>query len=385
MILDILPLAGGTARLVRVYGGEPCVKLPGAVPAPEGEGQWPITELGDYCFSVLPGAVPGPEGGEWPITELGDYCFSEKPRGLPGPEKTCRYVRAEDGTRCLTRAFGRDVSGKVRYSFDFDAPAAPAQDDELHPICGNFLEEVTLPDSLRVIGSCTFYNCRRLRRLTAGTGELTMGSDVFLNCFALEDLIIRATPEQATGLFALVGSITEAVRALFWPVGEAAPRAGLWYPAYWEDIEETPAHILLHTFSGQGYHYRQCFLENKFLPAEYDAIFPQGHDADDANVMAMLCFDRLRYPWQLTEAAAGHYRAFLAANTDRVLARLLKAQDNDAVRALIALDVLDKDGFAEASALAAKAGNAAAAALLADAEHKKYAPQPKKQRYNFDF
>ena len=264
MILDILPLAGGTARLVRVYGGEPCVKLPGAVPAPEGEGQWPITELGDYCFS-------------------------EKPRGLPGPEKICRYERAEDGRLCLTRAFGRDVSGKERYSFDFAAPAAPAQDDELHPICGNFLEEVTLPDSLRVIGSCTFYNCRRLRRLTAGTGELTMGSDVFLNCFALEDLVIRATPEQATGLFALVGSITEAVRALFWPVGEAAPRAGLWYPAYWEDIEETPAHILLHTFSGQGYHYRQCFLENKLLPAEYDAIFPQGHDADDAAVMAMLC------------------------------------------------------------------------------------------------
>ena len=24
-------------------------------------------------------------------------------------------------------------------------------------------------------------------------------------------------------------------------------------------------------------------------------------------------------------------------------------------------------------------------ALLADAEHKKYAPQPKKQRYDFDF
>ena len=29
--------------------------------------------------------------------------------------------------------------------------------------------------------------------------------------------------------------------------------------------------------------------------------------------------------------------------------------------------------------------NAAAAALLTDAEHKKYAPQPKKQRYDFDF
>ena len=347
MLLDILPLAGGAARLVRVYGGEPC--------------------------AVLPGAVPGPEGGEWPITELGDYCFSEKPRGLPGPEKTCRYEQAEDGTLRLTRAFGREVGGRTRYSFDFDAPAASAQDDDLHPVCGNFLEEVSLPDSLRVVGSCAFYNCRKLRRLSAGAGELTMGSDVFLNCFALEDLIVRAAPEQTTGLFALVGSITEAVRA------------GLWYPAYWEDIEETPAHILLHTFSGQGYHYRQCFLENRLLPAEYDAIFPQGHDADDAAVMAMLCFDRLRWPWQLSAAAQGAYRDFLKANTGRVLTRLLKAQDMEGIKALLALDVMDADAFAEGAALAAKADNAGAAALLADAEHKKRAAAPQKKRYDFDF
>ena len=359
MILDILPLAGGAARLVRVYGGEPC--------------------------AVLPGAVPGPKGGEWPITELGDYCFSEKPRGLPGPEKTCRYEQAEDGTLRLTRAFGREMEGRARYSFDFDAPAASAQDDDLHPVCGNFLEEVSLPDSLRVVGSCAFYNCRKLRRLSAGAGELTMGSDVFLNCFALEDLIVRAAPEQPTGLFALVGSITEAVRALFWPAGEASPRAGLWYPAYWEDIEETPAHILLHTFSGQGYHYRQCFLENRLLPAEYDAIFPQGHDADDAAVMAMLCFDRLRWPWQLSAAAQGAYRDFLKANTGRVLTRLLKAQDMEGIKALLALDVMDADAFAEGAALAAKADNAGAAALLADAEHKKRAAAPQKKRYDFDF
>ena len=288
----------------------------------------------------------------------------------------------EDGSAVLTRAFGRDRTGRHR-RYDLDFGAAPEED--LHPVCGNFLEEAVLPDSLRVIGSCAFYNCRRLRRLTAGTGELTMGSDVFLNCFALEDLIVRATPEQATGLFALVGSITEAVRALFWPVGETVPRAGLWYPAYWEDIEETPAHILLHTFSGQGYHYRQCFLENKLLPAEYDAIFPQGHDADDASVMAMLCFDRLRWPWNLTEKAKAPYREFLAAHTGLVLQRLLKAQDTDSIKDLLALDVLDAAAFAEGAALAAKADNAAAAALLADAEHKKRAAAPQKKRYDFDF
>ena len=359
LTLDILPLSADTARLVRVYGTVPCVTLPGCLPAPE--------------------------GGSFSVTELGDYCFSEKPRSLPAADKTCRYTAEPDGTVRLIRAFGQAVGQKParRYDFDFDAPVA--DEETLHPVCGSFLEEVTLPDSIQVIGSCAFYNCRRLRLLTVGAGNLTMGSDVFLNCFALETLRVQAGPAEATGLFALVNNITEAVRAEFWPAGAAAPQAALWYPAYWEDIEETPAHILLHTFSGQGYHYRQCFLDNKFLPAEYDAIFPQGHDADDANVMAMLCFDRLRYPWQLSDTAAGHYREFFAANTGRVLTRLLKAQDNDAVRDLIVLDVLDKDGFAEAAALAAKAENASAAALLADAEHKKYAAEKKKDRYDFDF
>ena len=358
LTLDILPLSAGTARLVRVYGTAPCVALPSALPAPQ--------------------------GGSFAVTELGDYCFSEKPRSLPAPDKTCRYAVDADGCARLTRVFGQTVDGTCRrYDFDFDAPASDA--DTLHPVCGNFLEEVTLPDSLQVIGSCAFYNCRSLRLLTVGAGNLTVGSDVFLNCFALETIRVQAAPGDSTGLFALVNNITEAVRAEFCPVGAAAPLAALWYPAYWEDIEETPAHILLHTFSGQGYHYRQCFLNNIFLPAEYDSIFPQGHDADDANVMAMLCFDRLRYPWQLSNTAAGHYRAFLAANTDRVLTRLLKAQDLDGLRALLALDVLEQAGFASAAALAAKAENAAAAALLADAEHKKYAPQPKKQRYDFDF
>ena len=358
MTLEVLPLEAGGARLVRVYGPRPCI--------------------------VLPGSVPAPAGGSWPITELGDYCFSEKPRSLPAPDATCRYQVDDTGAVRLILAFGQAVGGGAsRYDLDFDAPAADP--DDLHPVCGNFVEEATLPDALQVIGSCAFYNCRRLRLLTVGAGNLTVGSDVFLNCFALETIRVQAEPEAATGLFALVNNITEAVQAQFWPRNAAAPRASLWYPAYWEDIEETPAHILLHTFSGQGYHYRQCFLDNKFLPAEYDAIFPQGHDADDATVMALLCFDRLRCPWQLSETAAGHYRAFLAANTGRVLTRLLKAQDLDGVRALLALDVLDKAAFAEGAALAAKAGNAAAAALLADAEHKKFAAVQKKDRYDFDF
>jgi len=68
----------------------------------------------------------------------------------------------------------------------------------------DFLEEIALPDSLQVIGSCAFYNCRSLRLLTVGSGSLTVGSDVFLNCFALETIRVQAAPGDSTGLFALV-------------------------------------------------------------------------------------------------------------------------------------------------------------------------------------
>ena len=87
LILDILPLSAQTARLVRVYGQDPCV--------------------------VLPGSVPAPAGGSWPITELGDYCFSEKPRSLPASDAVCRYQVDDTGAVRLTRAFGQAVGGSA--------------------------------------------------------------------------------------------------------------------------------------------------------------------------------------------------------------------------------------------------------------------------------
>ncbi len=337
LVLDYLPLPGGEARLVRAYSGLPCI--------------------------ALPETLPGPDGGRpCALTELGSYCFSETLRdGLPAG--VCRCVLDEDG----------------------NALPCSAGPQELHPVAGRFIEEITLPDSLRLIGNCAFYNCRSLRRLEAGSGALVVGSDVFLNCFALTELIIRAEPTQPTGLFALVNNITSSIRAVFCPNAASGLAAAFWYPEYWEDIEETPAHILLHTFSGQGYHYRQCFLNGRILSAEYDAAFAAGHDADDQTVVSLLCLDRLRYPFQLGEEAQKGYRTFLSAHTGLAIKRLLAEQDLDGLRTLLALDLMDAAAFAEGAALANKANNAEAAALLADAEYRCRPAKKPARRYSFDF
>ena len=328
---DYAPLPDGTAALARAYGDSPLL--------------------------VLPEALPGPGGRLLPLARLGGYCFAPAVRdGLAGP--LCRCVQEEDGSLRLTEA-----------------------DGELHPIAGNFLEAVVLPDALREVGSCAFYNCRALARMELGAGGLGVGSDVFLNCFALTEVALRARPDQPTGLAAVLANLSGNVRALFRPEGEVA--AAFRYPEYWEDIEETPAHILLHTFSGQGYHYRQCFRDGRLLWDEYDAVFAQGHGGDDPLYMALLCFDRLRWPWQLAPAPRERYRAFLAAQGGAAAAALVRAEDLEGLRALLGLGVLDAPALAAASAAARQAGNAQAAALLADAEGRARPPKPRRH-YTFD-
>ena len=313
---------------------------------------------GDSPVLCLPQTLPGPKG-PLPLAGLGGYCFAETVRDKPkGPLLRC--VRERDGS---LRA----------------VPAEEGQD--LHPAAGRFLEEVALPGTLREIGSCAFYNCRALRRITVGSGPLAVGSDVFLNCFELAEVVLEASPDEATGLSALVNNISSNLRAVFRAGG--AVQGVFRYPEYWEDIEETPAHILLHTFSGQGYHYRQCFRDGRLLCGEYDAVFAQGHGGDDPAYMALLCLDRLRYPWQLDGEAAGRYRAFLARQGAVVAAGLIRAQDQEGLRALLDLGVLDGPALAQASASARQAGNAQAAALLADAEYRAAPPKPKR-RYTFD-
>lgn len=115
-------------------------------------------------------------------------------------------------------------------------------------------------------------------------------------------------------------------------------------------------------------------------------MFAQGHGGDDPTYMALLCLDRLRYPWQLEEGAAGLYRAFLARQGSAAAECLIRAQDREGLKALLGLGVMDSSALAAASRAAQRAGDAQAAALLADAEYQAQAAAPRRRRrYDFDF
>lgn len=110
--------------------------------------------LGDSPCPAVPETVEG-----LPVTEIGPYCFADKP------------------VKAGARRSGADT----------------------HEITGNFVEEVTLPDTVRTLHSAAFYNCRRLAPPQPWGRGRGAGRDLFTNCRALRGCVCapRPTPPPA--------------------------------------------------------------------------------------------------------------------------------------------------------------------------------------------
>ena len=209
--------------------------------------------LGDTPCPAVPGTIEG-----LPVAELGPYCFADRP---------------------------------VR-------PGARRTGDDTHEITGNFVEEVTLPDTVRVLDSAAFYNCRRLRRVTLGPGVEGFGSDLFTNCRQLQTFRLRAAADAPTGLKKLLGAVSADITV-------ELDGAQLFYPEYSEFLDEnTPAHIFNHSIEGEGYRMRQCFTPGGAVDyAAFDASFAQACVGESEDKLCRLALGRLVQPFGLGDDA----------------------------------------------------------------------------------
>ena len=261
--------------------------------------------LGDTPCPVVPHAVDGV-----PVVEIGPYCFADKP-----------------------------VTGGTLW---------PADSADTHEITGNFVEEVTLPDAVRVIDSAAFYNCR-----------------------SLQTLELHADPGEPTGLRRLLVAISADVTVAF------TGGARLFYPEYFELLDEnTPAHIFNHSIEGEGYRMRQCFAPDGSLDfAAYDASFAQACVGESEEKLCKLALGRLCLPYALSDDARADYEFYLTAHPDAAFTLAITARDETAVRLLVGLAL----PTAHAAAYCAQQGWSAGAALLLGRRHK-----AAKKTYDFD-
>lgn len=294
-------------------------------------------------FGESPCALVPDMAGGLPVVEIGPYCFSAR----------------------------RDPKGG-----QLETPAGAEPSD--HPVCGEFVQEVVLPDSVRAIHNGAFYNCRALRRLTAGPGVESLGSDLFTNCRALRTFALRAAPDEATGLKKMLAAVAAGIGVEF--LGGTTP-VRLYYPEFSEYLHEnTPAHIFNHSIEGVGYRYRQCFDQGVLTFEEYDAAFAMADAEESPEGLCRVALDRLGSPVHLSEEARTRYGAYLAAHAADAVAVVLADRDTAALQALVG--VLDPFGRRQAAlACGQSQWTEGAALLLAGAPGGERKPR---KTYDFD-
>ena len=282
--------------------------------------------LGDTPCPAVPGTIEG-----LPVAELGPYCFADRP---------------------------------VR-------PGARRTGDDTHEITGNFVEEVTLPDTVRVLDSAAFYNCRRRRRGTLGPGVEGFGSDLFTNCRQLQTFRLRAAADAPTGLKKLLGAVSADITV-------ELDGAQLFYPEYSEFLDEnTPAHIFNHSIEGEGYRYRQCFDGSVLRFAEYDAAFPQACVGESEKTLCRIALDRLCTPFALLPEAQGIYSVYLAANAASAAAPLIARHDTESLQ--LVLKLADEESRRQIALACSQSGWSEGAALTLGGQ------RPRRQKtYDFD-
>jgi hypothetical protein len=226
----------------------------------------------------------------------------------------------------------------------------------LRPINGEYLKELTLPDTVQGLETYAFYNCKQLRRLSVGSALREINSDAFMNCRMLHTLEIRAHADEATGLPFLLNQLTAELAVEFHP-GDNGEKVCLLYPEYTESYEEIgPAHIFSLHVEGEGYRARKQFDQGRLELTGYDRVFEKAANEEQFLTLMKMALYRLQYPYKLTEEAKARYQDYLSAHEKSVLEQLVRDKDEEALRGLCARPEISDEAVQATVCLAVSTG-----------------------------
>ena len=270
-------------------------------------------------YGVLPEVVVPEKIDGKPVTGLAPYAFSEKePAG------------AGDGVVCVESEMSHPASPDSLLEKELAAGL-------ITPLAGDFITSVRLPDSLKAIGDLCFYQCRKLKKLSLGSGDIEIGSDAFMNCKSLSTVELRATSDQPTSLRRILAQRTSETDVWFLD-------AAVHFPEYSEKYDLIgPAHIFELNIEGEGFRARKCFEGDRFSLSMYDEVFRRAVEKEDERTLCRMAALRLCRPVLLPESDRNGYLTFLPAHMEAFLDELIRQHDLSVFLELGRQGILKKD------------------------------------------
>ncbi|MEY8390377.1 leucine-rich repeat protein [Lachnospiraceae bacterium 45-W7] len=314
-------------------------------------------------------------------------------------EKQSFAYEKKDKGICILRCYG--VSGRVEipetlegvpvtemsaYAFARSMEQEPQNASGLPCICGEDLQELYLPGSMKRLGRYLFYNCRNFRRLSFYSDLEFIGAGAFTGCENLSYLemrwrrgnsclreILQDLKQKVTvGCYLEEGERTQ-------EGGEREPVCRLVYPEFFEEaVENTPARIISTQTHGMGIQYRNAFRNTQVNLKEYDKLFDMGKYNIDSIDLAELAVARLRCPYELGEAERAAYAGWLSENLETGAAYCLKREYPEDLRWLAETFVTEEGQMELLLREAERQDAPEIVSMLMDARHRRFPAKKKK-------
>lgn len=267
------------------------------------------------CFSRASKAVIPSELEGYPVAGIAPYVFSAHldEKMLYGK----KYISENKIFKlCSGWSETEDSTGTKHQSADTNAPKILYKGiDEIDTpqLCGNKLEEIVLPHTVKRVGRYCFYNCKNLHRISFTDALIDWGSGTFTGCHQVQELEVVMYKEEKTTLKDVLVELQEPLVVDYkCENGEKSYYAKLVFPEYYEEgVENTPARLINLTIHGSGMRFRNCFQKRVFDFVEYDSRFPHAVFQEKFEIVGRMAEWRLRYPHELRDDHREAYKEYL--------------------------------------------------------------------------
>lgn len=213
-------------------------------------------------------------------------------------------------------------------------------------LAGELVERVELPDTVERIGRYIFYGCRNLRALRFSDRLRDIGSGAFTGCRGLRRLDVELTKGKKTCVKEILGDLWQRIDVRFRRNGAEAK---LVFPEHYEEaVENTPARILFTQHHGSGNNYRQCFYDREMDFRKYDSLFYLARAQEKTGVLTDLVFARLMGPEELTKEAEAGYERFVREREEEILSVLTDRGDMEKLREISSRSLWEREALEHA-------------------------------------
>lgn len=279
---------------------------------------------------------------------------------------------------------GLPVTEVSAYAFAEEMEQEPQYDGGFPCICGEKLEELYLPKTVRRLGRYIFYNCVKLRKLSFYSNIAFIGAGAFTGCRRLSKLEMHWLKQNSCLREILQDLKQKVIVDCYAKPGKEEQESQelifrLVFPEFYEEaVENTPARITSTQTHGVGIQYRNAFFQTRVVFQEYDRLFEIGkYNMDLKNVIEM-AVSRLRYPYKLEEYARRKYAGWLSEHLEAGANYFLSKDDLEDLRWLAQEFIGNREQlelFLEAAKLR---GHTEAVSMLLDVGHSRFPGNKKK-------